>query len=509
MCDPEELGETSKDTDTLRGQVSKGERGLKSDSSDELFSQEEEISDNTVYIGSVLEEEGLLIEASQPNAWVPTPVNSETQAPQDVIQPTMVFEQPKLTQQWSFSQTDHTQNTNREITFSQIYRTQNTTHDPTQTTDATTELPDESEQRFSQTSIPLIQEVSEIPASIRNLYSSITEQYSDYCFSYTLAAQLCPELFPMNTHTALKFGLVLSLASIHKSSPVPPFHVIAIGADTSASNLLMTAIGQLARRYVIGAADPIAGGRVLEESSFVECGATSLARTGVCYIGDWAMQKPVNATRILREIESGRVIIENHAIAYPLECAIWTCWNYSRRTKQDLSTMVGFLNTFGIPIVLPEQTADAEIDFLLEQSLRDYDELIEDRDPLVPEEDVRQFFAMLYFQSVVIPAEIIQLLEEYGARTRVRVPEALSQSSLQALSKLTEAHTRLCFRKEATRLDALVAIMTCERFIHSAFSYPGNVAPLADSLESMDDLEQYLQNFDTWLGDFLSNTTIL
>lgn len=343
MCDPEELGETSEDTDTLRGQVSKGERGLESDSSDELFSQEEEISDNTVYVGSVLEEEGLLIEASQPNAWVPTPVNSETQAPQDVIQPTMVFEQPKLTQQWSFSQTDHTQNTNREITFSQIYRTQNTTHDPTQTTDATTELPDESEQRFSQTSIPLIQEVSEIPASIRNLYSSITEQYSDYCFSYTLAAQLCPELFPMNTHTALKFGLVLSLASIHKSSPVPPFHVIAIGADTSASNLLMTAIGQLARRYVIGAADPIAGGRVLEESSFVECGATSLARTGVCYIGDWAMQKPVNATRILREIESGRVIIENHAIAYPLECAIWTCWNYSRRTKQDLSTMAGFL----------------------------------------------------------------------------------------------------------------------------------------------------------------------
>lgn len=54
--------------------------------------------------------------------------------------------------------------------------------------------------------------------------------------------------------------------------------------------------------------------------------------------------------------------------------------------------------------------------------MRDYDELIEDRDPLVPEEDVRQFFAMLYFQSVVIPAEIIQLLEEYGARTRVRVP---------------------------------------------------------------------------------------
>lgn len=146
----------------------------------------------------------------------------------------------------------------------------------------------------------------------------------------------------MSTYNQLKLSLLLSIASVQNSSQSHPFHVMALGADTSISHLAMTSVGRLARRFMAGLFDPLAGGRVLEDN-FVDCGATTLARTGVCYIGDWAMQKPSNSARILREIESEQVIIENHPITYPLECAIWSCWNYTKKAKQDLSTVVMFL----------------------------------------------------------------------------------------------------------------------------------------------------------------------
>ncbi|XP_053681625.1 minichromosome maintenance domain-containing protein 2 [Sabethes cyaneus] len=350
----------------------------------------------------------------------------------------------------------------------------------------------------------LYQEVSPIPNSIRELYTSVTEQYSDFCFSYLLAAQLCQDAVPTTAYNSLKLSLLLSIASIQKSSQNQPFHVIALGADTAISHRLMSSIGQLARRFVTGMLDPLAGGHVLDDN-FVECGATTLARTGVCYIGDWAMQKPSNSVRILREIESGLVIIENHAITYPLECAIWTCWNYTRKAKQDLTAVLTFLNAFGIPVVLPEETPASVVDFILERSLVGFESA--DQEVLVSEQDVRQFLKMMYCQEVSFSEEAEQLLGDYFVTTRLTVPESLTQTSFFALRKLTEAHARLCFRNHATRLDVMVAIMICERFIHSVFSNPGNAAPLMDTFTDIDELEQYLYRFDCWLKEFLRNST--
>ncbi|XP_055525043.1 minichromosome maintenance domain-containing protein 2 [Wyeomyia smithii] len=363
----------------------------------------------------------------------------------------------------------------------------------------------EIKQEDSEASVTSVyQELSTIPSSIRELYTSVTEKYSDFCFSYMLAAQLCQDEVPASAYNSLKLSLLLSIASIQKSNQIQPFHVIALGADTAISHRLMSSIGQLARRFATGMLDPLAGGHVLDDN-FVECGATTLARTGVCYIGDWAMQKPSNSIRLLREIESGLVIIENHAITYPLECAIWTSWNYSHKAKQDLSTVLTFLNTFGIPIVLPEETPSSVIDFILERSLASFEPA--DQAVLVSGTDVRQFLKLMYHQEVSFTEEAEKLLGDYFVTTRLTVPESLTQASFLALRKLTEAHARVCFRNVATRLDAVVAVMICERFIHSVSSNPGNAAPLQSSFTNFDELEQYLVRFECWLKEFLRNST--
>ncbi|XP_029734234.1 minichromosome maintenance domain-containing protein 2 [Aedes albopictus] len=402
------------------------------------------------------------------------------------LQPTFMVEAIETSQAWQFTQTlvgaQQTQD-------SQIA-------DLTQDSSIHVKLED------TTSSTPMYQELSEIPASIRRLYSSVVEKYSDYCFSYMLAAQLCQEEIPMCSFNECKLSLLLSIASIRQTSQSYPFHVIVLGSDTSISHLAMTSVGRLARRFMAGMFDPLAGGRVLEDN-FVECGATTLSRTGICYVGDWAMLKPSQSTRIMREIESGQVIIENHSIVYPLECAIWSYWNYTRKAKQDLSTIIMFLNAFGIPIVQPEQTPEAVMDFILERSLVGYEP--SDQPDLVPQEDIHQFLTMLYYQEVRISEAAAKLLSDYFVATRLNVQESLTQTSFSALNKLTEAHARLCFRTEATRMDAVVAIMICERFVHSVFSNPGNAAPLSDSFDTIDDLEQHLYRFDRWLKDFLRN----
>lgn len=242
------------------------------------------------------------------------------------LQSTFMVEPVEQTQAWKFSQAEAPTQTEQ----------------PSQMVDLSQDSSVQIKQEDTTTSTPLYRELSEIPSSIRKMYSSVTEKYSDYCFSYMLAAQLCQEEIPMCAYNEFKLSLLLSIASIRHTSQFHPFHVIVLGTDTSISHLAMTSVGQLARRFMAGMFDPLAGGRVLEDN-FVECGATTLSRTGICYIGDWVMLKPSNSARILREIESGQVIIENHPIAYPLECAIWSHWNYTRKAKQDLSTIIMFL----------------------------------------------------------------------------------------------------------------------------------------------------------------------
>lgn len=67
--------------------------------------------------------------------------------------------------------------------------------------------------------------------------------------------------------------------------------------------------------------------------------------------------------------------------------------------------------------MLPEQTPDSVVDFILERSLSDIEPA--DQETLVPEEDIRQLLAMMYFQEIEIPEEVNKLLSDYFVATRL------------------------------------------------------------------------------------------
>ncbi|XP_055587268.1 minichromosome maintenance domain-containing protein 2 [Uranotaenia lowii] len=423
----------------------------------------------------------------------------------NTIHPTNNTDCGRDAQGWSFSQMQSTFHQMNSQYSSQTSKSPEKIPIPFETQLSQSQMPNVKCKEESMEHLePMYQELADIPESIRSLYSSVTEKYSEFCYTYMLSAQLCSKIVPTNCYNHLKLCLLLSIASIQQSASSAPFHVIGLGPDSSVTQLIMRSIGKLGRRFTNCMVDAMAGGRVLEDN-FVECGSTTLARTGVCFIGDWSMQRPSNATTILREIESGQIIIENHPITYPLECSIWTCWNYTRKAKQDLSALVMFLNAFGIPIVLPEHPPDDLIDFILEGSLLNYEE--SNGNQLVPETDVQQLIGILYFQEVNVSEETSKLLSDYFVVTRSHLPESLTQASLLALGKIAEAHARLCFRSETNRLDAVVAILICEKFIQSVFNCPTKPTLQCDTnIETIEDLEQHFHRFNAWLKEFLGTT---
>lgn len=60
------------------------------------------------------------------------------------------------------------------------------------------------------------------------------------------------------------------------------------------------------------------------------------------------------------------------------------------------------------------------MDFILERSLVGYE--VDHDQVLIPEEDIRQFLAILFHQPVQISKEASKLLSDYFVATRLNVP---------------------------------------------------------------------------------------
>lgn len=73
-----------------------------------------------------------------------------------------------------------------------------------------------------------------------------------------------------------------------------------------------------------------------EKNNFIMATPTLLAKGGVLSIGDWSGLKNSTARTVLREIESSRIIIEGYSLSYPLECAIWSYWMFSKKNSKDM-----------------------------------------------------------------------------------------------------------------------------------------------------------------------------
>lgn len=176
-------------------------------------------------------------------------------------------------------------------------------------------------------------DVTMIPLSVSKLFDQITSRYSDFAFVFAVAAQMCQDLLPMDCFIHLKIGLLLSLASIEVESKRPPISIIALGKESSSANLLMTNIGNAARRFVSPTEDFATG---VVKDNFVKFGPLQLARTGICYIGNWNRLKPQLLDKMFKSLETGKLIIENSTMSMPLQCAVWGYWNaYKHNTKDQ------------------------------------------------------------------------------------------------------------------------------------------------------------------------------
>lgn len=176
-------------------------------------------------------------------------------------------------------------------------------------------------------------DVTLIPLSVSKLFDQITSHFSDFAFVFAVAAQMCQDLLPMDSFIHLKIGLLLSLASIEVEGRRPPISIIALGKESSSANLLMTNIGNAARKFVSPTED-FTTGQV--KDNFVKFGPLQLARTGICYIGNWNRLKPQLLDKMFKSLETGKLIIEGSTMSMPLQCAVWGYWNaYKHNTKDQ------------------------------------------------------------------------------------------------------------------------------------------------------------------------------
>lgn len=179
----------------------------------------------------------------------------------------------------------------------------------------------------------------DLPRSIRELFSSVKTNHSDWTFMSILSGQLCHGSLPMSAYSNLKMSLLLSLASINAAkSPIP---IVAVGQETSHANMIMKSVGAFADRFITTLLN--FDGSSVTRQGVIEAGPLLMARHGVFYIGDWSGLSPKVITKLLREIETGQVTTEKVQQSLPLDCSTWTYWCGSKNMKKDSTVIDQFI----------------------------------------------------------------------------------------------------------------------------------------------------------------------
>jgi DNA replicative helicase MCM subunit Mcm2 (Cdc46/Mcm family) len=219
----------------------------------------------------------------------------------------------------------------------------------------------------------------------------------------------------MASYINLKLSLLLSIVSINSQGP--PIPIVATGENIGDASAIMNHIGSLANRFLRG----FESGVSINKKSVVEAGPLLLAKSGVCFLDDWSGLKNLKCARLIREVETGRVMVEKTFQTFPVECAVWTYWSVNGSMKKDLMTMNQFISVFGILIVLEDDVDQGNlIDFVLEQATN-----LEKEKPnelQISDEDMRTFLNFVSTQSVSMTKMAEKMLRDYFLVTRVNRP---------------------------------------------------------------------------------------
>ncbi|CAO1394616.1 unnamed protein product [Diamesa serratosioi] len=340
-----------------------------------------------------------------------------------------------------------------------------------------------------------------IPQSIINMYMTIRKNYSDWVFVYALTAQLCSDFFPTGTYFNLKQSLLLSIASIDGSAP--PLQIIALGRNTSDANIVMNLIGKLAERFLTSVST---FNGALINKTVTEAGPLLMAKNGVFYVGDWARLPTKNVTSLLRDIETGKVIIDkSQQMPYSLDCAVWSYWGCNTVPKKDLTTLNQFMSVFGIPIILDDvHNEEYLIDDLLNQASTNPSPRF--KEVHIPDDDMRTYLAYISRRKVTMEPRAEKMLREYFVATRIARPNALTQKAFEVLKQMAESHAKLCFRSIVSRQDILATIEISEKFIRAFFEKDNFSSPPEMPYEAFEDVEKYQHQLYQWFSCFSKDT---
>lgn len=79
----------------------------------------------------------------------------------------------------------------------------------------------------------------------------------------------------------------------------------------------------------------------------------------------------------------------------------------------------------------------------------------------------------------------------------------MTQKSVEALRKMSEAHAKLCLRSNVMRQDVLAAIRICEHFIKTLFDTDAYSSPNETKVNSIEDIDAYQCKMFEWLSCFI------
>ena len=151
-----------------------------------------------------------------------------------------------------------------------------------------------------------------------------------------------------------------------------------------------------------------------------------MAKNGVFYVGDWSRLPTKSVTSLLRDIETGRVIIDkSQQKPYSLDCAVWSYWDSSAVPKKDMTALTQFTSVFGIPIMLDDvHNEEYLIDDLLNQASANPSPRFKETE--ISDKDMRTYLAYISRQKVTMEPRAEKMLKEYFMATRIARPSKLT-----------------------------------------------------------------------------------
>ena len=160
--------------------------------------------------------------------------------------------------------------------------------------------------------------------------------------------------------------------------------------------------------------------------SLTEAGPLLMAKNGVFYVGDWSRLPPKSVNSLLRDIETGKVIIDkSQQKPYTLDCAVWSYWDCCTVPKKDVTTLNQFTSVFGIPIMLDDvHNEEYLIDDLLNQASANPSPRFKEIE--ISDEDMRIYLDYISRQKVTMDPRAEKMLREYFVATRIARPSKLT-----------------------------------------------------------------------------------